>query len=104
MGHLFAHAVAKKAQKDGILDIRRGFQFFKDRRVAVGTKFGAFTIGALVTGLLVMLELPLEVILSLLMPSAFIIDGLVDGAEIILLPVIIAAAVLPHLVRRTQHV
>ncbi len=103
MGHLFAHSVTRQAERHGILEIGKGFQLFRSRQIAMTTKFGAFSVGALLTALLVMLEAPIETIVGVLLPPAIAVDMVVDGAEVIILPLLIAAAVLPHLVRKSER-
>lgn len=103
MGHIFAHTVARKAHKSGFLDIRQGFQLFRSREVSAIQKLGALGIGGFLTALLMLFEVPLESIVGVLLPFLGVaLDMAIDGAEVILLPMLIGAAVLPHLVRRTS--
>jgi hypothetical protein len=105
MGHFFAHAVAQKAHKSGILDIKKGFAMLRSREVAILAKLSSLAIGALLTFLLVALEIPLEGVIALFVfPIGPILDFAVDGVEFIILPLVFAAALLPHLARNARPV
>ncbi|MHB8637634.1 MAG: hypothetical protein ACYC96_14295 [Fimbriimonadaceae bacterium] len=93
--HLLGHRAARR-----FLNFKLGWQLFRDPRVPVYTKALALSVGALVTVLLMVCEIPLEGLLGLLIPFAgFAADVMFDGAELILFPLLIAMAILPYLVK-----
>ena len=72
-----------------------------DRHVPVKSKALALAIGCGLTTALVALEVPLESVLGILLP--FIgeaLDLFVDGLEVLVLPMVLASAVLPYLLPR----
>jgi hypothetical protein len=104
MGNLMIHAAAGSAHKRGWLDLRAGLALFRSRDVSAGLKLGALLVGIGFTGLLVALEIPLEGVVSVLLPFlGWAIDAAVDGAEFVLAPLLVGAAVLPHLVARRNQ-
>ena len=105
-GHKATHKVLQRhSQRGGLFEVKYGFALFRDRNVPITSKLLALTIGVAVTGLLAALEAPIELILGIFLP--FIgeaADMLVDGAELILFPMLVACLVLPRLVRRPAYV
>lgn len=80
------------------VDVKLGFALGRDRRVPVTAKMAALALGFVLTFALDMFELPLETVLAFLLPViGFGINLAVDGAELIALPVLFGAALLPHL-------
>ncbi len=80
------------------LDVRLGFALMRDRRVPLRTKLLAVLIGLAVTGLVEFLELPVEGILSVLLPIlGGVGDFVLDGAEMIAGPLLLANVLLPFL-------
>ena len=78
--------------------MKLGWRVFKDRRVSALTKLFAVALGALGTVLLIAFEVPLEGVLAALIPFVgMAADVLVDGAEILLVPMVLAALLLPSL-------
>lgn len=106
LGHKATHAVVKHhAKKSGALNAKLGFALFKDPRIPISSKLLALSIGVTLTGLLLAIEVPLELILALFVP--FVGGGLdlvIDGAEIILFPMLIACLVLPGIARKKVYV
>ena len=101
MGPIIAHAAARQAHKRGFLDLQTGFSMFRNRSIPGSLKVGSLTLGLLATLLLTAFEIPLEGIVGLLLPFVGpAIDLAIDGAEVVLLPLLFGAAILPHLVRR----
>ena len=91
-------AVRTHTRGGGLLDIRFGFALFRDRRVSLGTKLLAVTLGAALTGLLIGLELPFEAIVTgLLNLFGLVPAAMLDGLEAIVGPLLFAALFLPHL-------
>jgi len=84
-----------------LLDVRLGFALMRDRRVPVRTKVLALLIGVVVTALVEFLEFPIEGVLSMMLPLLGVLgDVVVDGAEAIAGPLLLAGALLPLLAPR----
>ena len=79
---------------------------FKDAGVPAGSKFVALTIGLGVTWLLMLLQIPFELVCGLIIPFFFDEAAmlLVNGLEFFLLPMFIANLVLPALVRQPAQI
>jgi hypothetical protein len=94
-------AVGSHLQPGGALDVRFGFALLRDRRVPLRYKILALLLGAGLVGLLISLELPLEGILAVMLPFlGILLDGVADGLEAIVGPVVFASLILPFLVPR----
>lgn len=92
------HAAHKHA--GGLFNVRYGFALLKDRSTPISAKALSMVIGLMLTGLLLILEIPLDGIIAFLAPFLGIAaDIAFDGAELLLLPVLFACLVLPRLVR-----
>jgi hypothetical protein len=97
MKRLLAHRLS------GYLDISYGRRLFLDRSVPVKTKMAAMAVGCAATAGLVALEIPLESVMGILLPFVGeVLDVLVDGIEVIVLPMLIASAALPHLLPKQR--
>ncbi len=73
----------------------------RDRGVPGRIKLLALFIGLLCTVLLELLEIPLETVVAVLLPFVGpAVDLAIDGAEFVLLPLLLAAAFMPHLQKR----
>lgn len=84
-----------------LLDMRLGFALMRDRRVPLRSKLVAFLIGLAITGMVEFLELPVEGILSMLLPVLGAAgDIVIDGAETIAGPLILANLLLPFVAPR----
>jgi hypothetical protein len=104
MQNIIAHAAASQAKKSGLLDLKKGFAMLRSRDVSVTLKLGSLAVGVLSTILLALVEAPIEGLVGFLLPLIGpAIDLAIDGAEIVLLPLLIAAALLPHLVERRSR-
>lgn len=80
------------------VDVRFGVALMRDRRVPVASKMAALALGFVLTFALEALELPLESVLAFLLPViGFGINLVVDGAELLALPLLFSAALLPHI-------
>jgi hypothetical protein len=99
LGKRVAHkAVAHHSRRGGIFDFRFGFELMIDRRVPFAAKFISLVIGLALTGMLLTLEAPLELLLGAFLPLlGFAADAIVDGLEIVVLPLLFASLLLPHL-------
>lgn len=75
------------------IDIPLGFALLKDRRVPISKKLLALLVGVVGTALLLAIEIPLELLAAILAVPL----GVVDGLEVILLPVALACASLPRI-------
>ncbi len=96
-------AMQKHSGSGGALDLKFGLHLlFRDRNVPLLYKLFAFGLGGALTWLLVALETPLEMILATFLPViGFTADMMIDGAEIIVCPILFAALILPHVAPRT---
>jgi hypothetical protein len=107
MGNLLLHllgrrivnkAVAKRAGRGRALDLGFGFALLRDRRIALGTKLLALSLGASLMLLIVALELPMESVWAMLLPFFGLgLDGVMDGMEMLIGPILFAALLLPFL-------
>jgi hypothetical protein len=106
LGHKAAHKIVQQhTRRGGIFDAKYGFTLFKDRSIPVTAKLAALGIGVAVTGLLVAIEAPIEVILGIFLPFVGeAADLLVDGLEVVLFPMLIACMILPRLVRQPVYI
>lgn len=96
---LLVRSLLHHGAKRSRLDIRAGFALARDATTPVSAKLLALAIGAAVTVLMIAFEVPLEGLLGLLIPFVGeAIDLVFDGLEVVVLPVLIGAAVLPLLV------
>ena len=78
------------------LDIPLGWAMMRDPRVSAFRKLFALAIGIGVVSLLIALELPLELLTMVLLPIAGeILTFVIDGVEMLVLPGLIACAILP---------
>ena len=75
------------------IDIPLGFALLRDRRVPIQKKILALLIGILGAAVLLAIEFPLE-LLAVIFAIPF---GIVDGLEVLILPVFFACASLPRL-------
>jgi hypothetical protein len=90
-----AHGVARR-----FIDLRLGWSMMRSREIPASKKSLAIAIGIVATGVLFVLEVPLEILLFFLLP----VDIAIDGLELVLVPLLIALAVLPHLCRQSAPV
>jgi hypothetical protein len=80
------------------VNLALGYRLLRDRRVSIRAKLIALGIGAAVTGVIELLQLPLEGVLAAFLPFIGAAGDLaLDGAEAVIGPVLIASALLPHL-------
>jgi hypothetical protein len=85
------------------LDPRLGMKMMVDINVASGPKALALAIGVFVTMALMLIEAPVELVFLAVPGLGFGLDLLVDGAEAIFAPALIACMVLPLLVDRRSR-
>ena len=84
-----------------LLDVRLGFALMRDRRIPLRTKALAVLIGLGVTAVVEFLEIPVEGVLAALLPIVGVAgDIVVDGAEMIAGPLLLANVLLPFLAPR----
>jgi hypothetical protein len=97
IGRRVARQAAQKHIGEGAtLDPKRGWAMLRDRNVPVGAKALSLVLGTALTAALVSLEVPLETLLGLFFPVAGVAaDVLMDGAEMILCPLLFATLILP---------
>jgi hypothetical protein len=80
------------------MDKHLGYALLRDRRVSVRSKLIALTVGLAITGLVELLQLPFESVFALLAPVAGAAsDIVIDGAEAVIIPVLVATVLMPHL-------
>jgi hypothetical protein len=80
------------------MNMTLGYALLRDRRVPVRTKLIALGIGAAGVGAIELLQLPVEGVVAALLPLIGAAGDLVlDGAEAVIGPVLIATLLLPHL-------
>ena len=80
------------------MNMTLGYALLRDRRVPVRTKLVALGIGAAGVGAIELLQLPVEGVVAALLPLIGAAGDLVlDGAEAVIGPVLIATLLLPHL-------
>ena len=79
-----------------------GYALLRDRRVSLRPKFIALGAGLAVLGAIQVLQLPLESILAFVLPGVGAAgDVAVDGAETVVVPVLVATLLMPHLAPRS---
>lgn len=90
------HALHLVGHRLGIQEkVATGFRTFGNKRVSVGKKAFAISVGIALTALIIGLELPIELLASIFMPGlGEIASLLVDGLEILFLPVALASLIL----------
>jgi hypothetical protein len=80
------------------MNIHSGYALLRDRRVSVRSKLIALTLGLAFTGLVELLQLPFESVFALLAPVAgAACDIVIDGAEAVIIPVLVATVLMPYL-------
>ena len=84
-----------------LLDVKLGFALMRDRRVPLRSKLVSVLLGLAITGLVEFLELPVEGLISMLLPVLGAAgDFVLDGAEIIAGPLLLAHVLLPFVAPR----
>jgi hypothetical protein len=84
-----------------LLDMKLGFALMRDRRVPLRSKLVAALLGIAITGIVEFLEIPVEGILFTLLPILGAAgDIMVDGAELIAGPLLLANVLLPFVAPR----
>jgi hypothetical protein len=84
-----------------LLDVKLGFALMRDRRVPLRSKFLATLLGLAITGIVEFLEIPLEGVLAMLLPVLGAMgDFVIDGAELVAGPLLLASALLPFVAPR----
>jgi hypothetical protein len=80
------------------MNIHLGYTLLRDRRISVRSKLIALTVGLAITGLVELLQLPFESVFALLAPVAGAAgDIVIDGAEVVIIPVLVATVLMPYL-------
>ena len=84
-----------------LLDVKFGFALMRDHRIPLRAKAISVLLGLAITGLVEVLEIPVEGLLTFLLPILGAAgDVVVDGAELIAGPLLLAALLLPFLAPR----
>jgi hypothetical protein len=75
-----------------------GYALLRDRRVSLRPKLAALGIGLAVAGFVELLQIPLESVFALVLPIVGVAgDVTLDGAEAVILPVLVATLLMPYL-------
>jgi len=75
-----------------------GYALLRDRRVSTRSKLVAMGIGIAVMGFIELLQIPFESVFALILPVAGAAgDIAIDGAEAVIIPVLVATLLLPQL-------
>jgi hypothetical protein len=84
-----------------MLDVKLGLALMRDHRVPWRAKLAALLLGVGITGLVEVLELPVEGLLSMLLPILGAAGDLaLDGAELVAGPILLASLLLPFVAPR----
>ncbi len=95
MNKLPAQAAVGYARRKGWIDIRGGLALLRSRDVPIGHKVSALALGLVLALVLEAIEFPVEMILDgMTLGLATPILALIDGLEIIALPILFGAAIL----------
>lgn len=90
-----------KVFKHRLLDMKLGFALMRDRRVPMRSKLGSVVLGMAVTGVVEFLEIPVEGVLAALLPILGLAgDFVLDGAEMVAGPLVLATLLLPFVAPR----
>jgi hypothetical protein len=80
------------------MNVPLGYALLRDRRVPLRPKLVALSMGFAAAGLIELLQIPLESVFALLLPVVGVAgDIAVDGAEAIIVPVLVATLLMPYL-------
>jgi hypothetical protein len=75
-----------------------GYALLRDRRVSLRPKLVALGVGLAAAGLIELLQIPLESVFALVLPVVGVAgDVAVDGAEAVIIPVLVATLLMPYL-------
>jgi hypothetical protein len=75
-----------------------GYALLRDRRVPLRPKLAALGVGFVAAGLIEFLQIPLESVFALILPVVGATgDIAVDGAEAVIVPVLVATLLMPYL-------
>jgi hypothetical protein len=75
-----------------------GYALLRDRRVSLRPKLVALGVGLAVLGFVELLQIPLESLLALVLPGVGAAgDIAIDGAEAVIVPVLVATLLMPYL-------
>jgi hypothetical protein len=99
LGGRIAHKTVAKHIEGSAFDPKLGLALLRDRRVPLGSKLAALTIGAILVAGLVALELPFEAVLAALV-IGIVPEGIFDGLEVLVGPVLFGCLALPHIAPR----
>lgn len=101
-GFLLRRAVQNGAKNGApMLDIKLGGRLLRDGRVPVRFKVQSLGIGLMALLALEFFELPLQAAMMFLLPFVGLAaDLMMDGVEVVAVPLLVASVVLPHLLPR----
>lgn len=83
------------------LDIKFGFALLRDKRVPFKSKLLSLVAGIGLLGLLLLLQIPVEVVATTLAPILLPLDFAIDGLELVALPILFMAVLLAYIAPRT---
>ena len=79
-----------------------GYALLRDQRVSLRPKFMALGAGLVVMAAIQVLQIPLESILAFVLPGVGAAgDVALDGVEAVVVPVLVATLLMPHLAPRS---
>ena len=98
LGRRAVHAAVAGGKKPPLLDFGFGFSLLRDKRIPVGTKALALSLGGVLMAALVAFELPVEAIIAFFLNIPGLgLDMLIDGMELVAGPVVFGALLLTKL-------
>ena len=75
-----------------------GYALLRDHRVSIRPKLVALGVGLAAAALIELLQIPLESVFALILPVFGVAgDVAVDGAEAVIIPVLVATLLMPYL-------
>lgn len=100
VGERALHKAVANGAHNNPLDVKFGVALLRDRRVPVKSKLLAFGVGVGLLALLMVFELPIEAIVTFLAPLLMPLDFVLDGAELVALPLLFMALSLAYVAPR----
>ena len=100
VGERALHSAIANGGRSNPLDVKFGVALLRDRRVPVKSKLLALGIGLGLLALLMAFELPIEAIVTFLAPFLLPVDFVLDGAELVALPLLFMALSLAYVAPR----
>ena len=83
------------------LDIKFGFALLRDKRVPFTSKLLSLVAGIGLLALLLLLQIPVEVVATTLAPILLPLDFAIDGLELVALPILFMSLLLAYIAPRS---